>query len=216
MLITYKIHLIRTGNTTDDENRPYVGQLDLPLAQSGQELLAAMKEQFGYPKVQLVYTSPLKRTVETADILFPDNQVIPIDALKDMNLGDFQGKTFKELEFQEDFVKWINNSAEYAPPGGESTLEFTKRIIGAINGIFFEMMNQKLTNVAVITHGGVIMSLLANIGLPKAPPQEWLVENGTGFTLMMTPSMWMRDHLGEVTSRVPTLKDEESYDLGMW
>ena len=65
----YRISLIRHGMTEANENGIYIGSSDLSLSPKGAAEIAAKMDEFDYPKVHRVYTSPLKRCVETADIL---------------------------------------------------------------------------------------------------------------------------------------------------
>ena len=206
---SYKIHLIRTGKTSSDPVKRYVGQLDMPLCPEGRAGLHQLADEARYPHVEMVYTSPLARCMETADILFPDLYTVPMDGLMDMNLGDYQGQSFDELKGDSGFLAWLEDSHQNTPPGGEATLDFTARVIGAIQSIFTDMMEENLSSVAVVTHGGVIMTLLAAIGLPRAPLHHWAVDNGVGYTLLLTPQMWMRDHCLEVFAPVPGYPEEE-------
>lgn len=212
-MITYKIHLLRTGTTSEGKWRRYVGQRDIPLSEKGRQDLARLKEEYQYPKAERVYSSPLSRCVQTSDILYPGVPRVDLEDLKDMNLGEFEGKTFEELRDNEEFSKWIKNSFVNTPPGGEETSHFTQRIIGAISDIFTEMMEERITDVAVITHGGVIMTLLTTIGLPKLPLHLWSVDNGAGYTLFLTPQMWMRDQSAEVFGLIPTAPLQEEMDM---
>jgi alpha-ribazole phosphatase len=211
-LITYKIHLIRTGKTSDSPMKPYVGQTDVPLCDAGRAELETLRDSSRYPRVEMVYTSPLSRCRETAEILYPDLYTVTVDGFADMNLGAFEGRTLDELKDDGDFARWLENSVENAPPGGEDPTAFTRRIILALQGIFRNMMDERMTSVAVITHGGVIMTLLAAIGLPKHPMHEWITDNGCGYTLLMTPQMWMRDRAVEIYARIPEAATDEDED----
>lgn len=205
-MITYKIHLLRSGFTTIGP-KDYFGQKDLPLEKSSIELLDKFKEGFVYPPAELVYSCPSKRALETAKLLYPTQPLVVFPQLADIDLGDFQGAPFKELEANPDFIGWIENSAVNSPPGGEDTESFTIRTVDAINQIFHQMMEDNITDVAAITHSGFIMAVLSAIGLPRLPIEEWRTENGTGYTLLITPQIWMRDNLVEVYTRIPLLKD---------
>lgn len=213
-MITYKIHLIRTGKTSTQPGKRYVGQSDVPLCPKGAEMLQEMTNEYTYPPAEMVFVSPLSRCVQTAEILYPDTYTEKLDGLMDMNLGEFEGKSFEELREDEAFSRWIKDSFQHTPPGGEDVTAFTQRITDAIREIFIRMMEEKLTNVTVVTHGGVIMTLLAAIGLPKMPLHQWAVENGTGYTLLFTPQMWMRDGAAEVFCHQPepTMQD----DMGVY
>lgn len=205
-MITYKLHIIRTGRTSTGEWKRYVGQSNPPLCVEGRAELEALRRSHWYPKVEMVYTSPLSRCVETAEILYPNTFTVEAEGLMDMNLGDFEGKTLDELRDDEAFTAWLKDSSANPPPGGEDAYDFTSRIVSALSGIFSSMTEEKISNVALITHGGVIMTLLASIGLPKQPLHQWATDNGKGYTLLMTPQMWMRDRAVEVYSYQPVPK----------
>lgn len=216
-MITYKIHILRTGSTADSPGKRYVGQTDLPLSQKGRAQLEAQRRELLYPDVDVVFSSPLRRCIQTSYLLYPDTQLLTIEDFKDMNLGSFEGKTFEALRGDEAFARWINNSFEYAPPGGEDTLSFTRRIVGALDEVFHYMMDERVTNAAVVTHGGVIMTLLAAAALPKLPLHQWSVANGAGYTLLMTPQMWMRDGAAEVYGFIPEKPGKDDMEMyGMY
>ena len=64
-------------------------------------------------------------------------------------------------------------------------------------------MKTGTTEAAIVTHGGVIMTLLAVYGLPQAKPFEWAMENGCGYSIRITPLLWQRDKVCEVFSKRP-------------
>ena len=64
-------------------------------------------------------------------------------------------------------------------------------------------MEMRIPSVAVITHGGLIMNLLAAMGLPERKMVQWTALNGRGYTLLLTTQMWMRDQKFEVYSQIP-------------
>jgi len=59
------------------------------------------------------------------------------------------------------------------------------------------------TESAIVTHGGVLMWILSFFGLPEAPMHDWLCESGCGYTLLVTPSLWMRTKKVEVYDTFP-------------
>ena len=72
-----KLWLIRHGKTEGNKLARYIGTTDEPLCQEGIEFLKKMD----YPKVQEIYVSPLRRCVQTAEILFPEKPVHIIEEL---------------------------------------------------------------------------------------------------------------------------------------
>ncbi len=71
------------------------------------------------------------------------------------------------------------------------------------------LMKTGTTESVIVTHGGVIMTLLAVYGLPQAKPFEWVMENGCGYSVRITPMLWQRGKVSEVFSRLPVDKEEE-------
>ena len=70
---TFKLHLIRHGITAGNLQGLYIGSgTDIPLCDEGRAQLADLKERFEYPQVDTVFSSPMLRAVETANILFPN------------------------------------------------------------------------------------------------------------------------------------------------
>ena len=53
-----------------------------------------LREKFVYPKVDRLYVSPMKRTVETAEIIYPDMDYKIVADMRECNFGEFEGKTF--------------------------------------------------------------------------------------------------------------------------
>ena len=199
---TYKIHLIRHGLTRGNLEGRYIGVTDLPLCPQGRAQLEELLEQGEYPMVERVYVSPLLRARQTAQLLFPGWEPVELAGLREMDFGAFEGRTGEALEGTPDFASWIS-SPQAAPPGGESAGQLMQRVAGAIAHIFAQMMEEKLYSVAAVTHGGIIAGLLASMGLPQREAVRWSVGPGEGYTLLLTPQMWMRDQKFEVYGRLP-------------
>ena len=68
------------------------------------------------------------------------------------------------------------------------------------------------TSCVLVTHGGVIMSLLAAYGLPRAQFYDWMCEPGCGYSVRITPSLWMRSQVMEVFDLLPKGGEEERPD----
>ena len=73
-----KIYLLRHGETAYNVDYRYQGVTDIPLSPAG---LAALKQADFSPKT--VFVTPLKRTKQTAEVLFPHAKLVPVDALKE-------------------------------------------------------------------------------------------------------------------------------------
>ena len=196
---SYIIYLIRHGKCTNDEDVVYYGKTDVSLTEEGKELLRERRAEEEYPDVDVIYTSPMKRCTETLDILYPDREYITVENLKECDFGDFDGKSSNELMENEDFHEWLRGKT---PPNGETTQDFVKRSVVAFAQIVEDIMKRGEQRAVVCTHGGNIMGILSVCGIPEAPFSNWTCDNGGGYTLRITPSIWMRGYKAEVIEKI--------------
>jgi broad specificity phosphatase PhoE len=99
-----KFYLIRHSITKGNLEKRYIGaKTDEPLCKAGYELL---KEKH-YPKVEKVIASPMKRCIETAQLLFPDTQIQIEESLRECDFGEFENKNYQELSQSKAYQAWI-------------------------------------------------------------------------------------------------------------
>ncbi len=205
---SYVIHLIRHGAIDETLSGKYIGTTDPPLSDKGKLALKKLAFTHAYPQPPVVFSSPLRRCTQTCAVLFPERKPLVIANLSECNFGEWEGKTAEELKDSEDFQKWLAGDNSVKPPRGESNADFVRRICKMFESIVEGLMKTGSTECAVVTHGGVIMTLLAVYGLPQAKPFEWAMENGCGYSVRVTPMLWQRGKVTEVFSRVPVAKEE--------
>lgn len=205
---SYQIHLIRHGMTAENLKGAYIGITDVPLSKKGIDKLREYDKEFDYPGTPILYTSPLLRCVQTCNILYPDIKPTVVAGLKECSFGDWEGKTAAELADDPLFSKWLANSRDIAPPNGETGAEFTKRICLTFEMLVTDLMMSGETTAVMVTHGVAIMTLLSVYGLPQAESYRWQMDNGFGYSLRVTPGLWMRDKVAEVYDRIPLQKQE--------
>ncbi len=195
---TYKIHLIRHGQTQANVLGQYVGnRTDLPICDEGVDELRMLRDTVDYPDIERLYTSPMLRCRQTAEIIYPDTDYTVIDELTEYDFGDFEGKTAHELEAQENFALWTSGKIS-APPGGESTENFVKRLAMGFRAVVEDMMKNGAGSSAVIMHGGAIMMLLSSCAVPRRRSVEWQSDNGRGYSVCVTPSLYHSSGIIEV------------------
>ncbi|MBR2315317.1 MAG: histidine phosphatase family protein [Clostridia bacterium] len=212
---TYKIHLIRHGMTNESQEGKYIGHTDVPLSEAGIAQLEDMKAEYIYPVADVVFSSPLSRCTDTARIIYPEAQIVTIDELIEYNFGEFEGRTAEELHEKEElFDDWLRGDRDVEPPFGESNADFAKRVCTAFAAIAEGVMKSGTEDTAIVTHGGVIMTIMAAFALPEASMHEWLTPNGCGYTLRLTPTLWMAGQKVEAVEEIPApeRKQENYYD----
>lgn len=204
---SYIIHFIRHGAIDETLSGKYIGTTDVPLSDKGKADLKKLDYEYRYPGTQVVFTSPLKRCVETCKILYPELNPLSITGLSECNFGEWEGKTAESLKSNPDFKKWLAGDNSVKPPRGESNADFTRRICLMFESLVEGLMKTGTTESVIVTHGGVIMTLLAVYGLPQAKPFEWTMDNGFGYSLRVTPMLWQRDKVCEVFQTIPMKRE---------
>ncbi len=205
---TYKIHLIRHGIAKGAVEGRYIGHTDVSLTEEGRKQLEEMRDEYGYPDVGAVLTSPLKRCVQTANVIFPDMQPLVFEDLIEYDFGEFEGQTAEELASDPAFGEWLKGGGESAPPYGESNEDFSIRVRNCFEMIVDGLLQTGVDDAAIITHGGVMMAILSAFGLPERPMTDWVCPNGCGYTLRVTPMVWSQARKVEVIAWVPDMPDE--------
>ncbi len=201
-MITYKLHLIRHGMTLGNAEHLLVGgRTDMPLCPEGMEELRNLSETYAYPAVGKLYCSPLLRALQTAETLYPEMEPRLVEGLRECDLGEFDGLSMAQLKGNEQYLGWVEG--KNAPPGGESSQALAERIVSAFEEILDDMMKTKVQSAAVVSHGLVMMGLLALCGYPKRELRLWATANGRGYTVRTSAAMWMRDRCFEVVDTVP-------------
>ena len=198
----YYLYLIRHGITEGNLDGKYIGQTDLALCPQGEKQIQQLVKAGVYPCVEKVYTSPLKRCVETAQIIYPDIQLSKVDEIAEMDFGQFEGKTQKELENLPEYTAWLKGGPEACPPDGEKFGDFSLRCISGLDIIFRDMMTKEITRAAMVTHGGVITNLLAGFGLPKGHPADYMCGPGEGFEILLSTFLWQKGPAFEISGRL--------------
>lgn len=199
----YRISVIRHGLTEANDMGIYIGKTDLSLSPKGAAELAAKTDEMEYPRVHRVYSSPLARCRETADILFPDTEIVSAEGMRELDFGEFEGKSVDQLINRQDYKNWLGGGRDARPPGGESLEEMTARTFSAFHSIINDMMENGLTHCALVTHGGIISNLLTGFGLPKYDPQYLTAKAGEGFDILVTAQMWLNSQAFEILGRCP-------------
>ena len=212
---TFKIHLIRHGISEGSAEGQYIGHTDVSLTEEGERQLRNMKRDYEYPAVDAVLSSPLNRCLQTAKILYPEIQPLIFDHLIEYDFGEFEGMTADELKGEPEFAAWLAGGADAQAPFGESNAGFQKRVSRCFYDIVNGIMKTDASSVAIITHGGVIMTIMQMFALPEAPMHEWLTPNGCGYTLNVIPSLWGNTNKAEAFAEIPLKPfDAEEDDAG--
>jgi probable phosphoglycerate mutase len=185
-----RIIAVRHGETAWNVDARIQGQLDIPLNKNGRwqarrlaRALAASDE------IDAVYTSDLLRAWDTAQSIADATglQCVAEPGLRERGFGDFQGKTFTELEshWPLETARWRERDPQWAPPGGESLTDVRERVLRATDTLARGHMGSQIVLVA---HGGVLDALYRQAaGLDIRAPRTWALGNASVNRLLWTP-----------------------------
>lgn len=199
----YRISMLRHGRTKGNDQGLYIGKTDLPLTEEGKDELRALYATYEYPRVHRVYSSPLERAVQSAEILFPDTDITIAEDLREMDFGVFEGLPAEELVNLDSYRKWLKGGLDNPAPNGESMREVMVRCYSAMNAIIMDMMKDGITHAGIMTHSGILMNTLSCFGLPKMKPMEFNCRMGFGYEIMVTANMWQNGNTFEILGRIP-------------
>jgi len=170
-----KIYLIRHAKTQGNLEKRYIGITDEPLSPQGIAELLQKKDE--YPNAEIVFISPMKRCVQTADLIYKDTPIIEIESLCECNFGIFENKSYEELKGNTLYQKWIESGGIGEIPKGENSEVFKKRCLKAFSDIIEYMYENNIYSASVIAHGGTFMAILEGFSPIKKDFYHWQIGN---------------------------------------
>ena len=167
------IVFIRHGATEGNLRRRYIGRTDEPLCPLGRE---QAEKLIGLFEPDHLFVSPMLRTRQTAEIIFPNLPYEIVEDMRETDFGIFEGKTADELQDNKYYVNWLESMCLDPIPDGERVDDFKNRCCKA-----FEETVAKVkpgSTVVFVVHGGVIMSTLERFGSDGKGFYDYHIKNG--------------------------------------
>lgn len=164
------IYLIRHGQTEANLNKIYQGNSDVPLNETGREQAKVIAWRLKEYPLEALCSSHLERALDTARAIgeYHDLTLEIRRDLQEISLGEWQGKSRDQVKKEyPEFIRARKEKNDFyttAVPGGESYEALERRAMGALDSI---VHGSDKDHVALITHGGVIKSIIGHIlGIP--------------------------------------------------
>lgn len=156
-----RLILIRHGETDYNLQNRYCGFSNPSLNKNGIWQSKKLADRLVNIKVGKVYSSDLKRAVETATIIFKSNSIEQLSDFREMNFGIFEGLKYDEIvkKYPSRYKNWINSPAKIKLPNGEALEDLVERVRRELT---FILSRHKDGKVALVTHGGPIRVILCD------------------------------------------------------
>lgn len=155
-----RLTLIRHALTDWNASGRFQGVADVELNREGREQAKRLATYVARLEPEaVVYSSPLKRAVETASIAFPGRDLRLDPRLKEIDFGEFEGRTQAENESHPGWAEWLEDPYSRRAPGGESYAMLRERAVAWMD----EVVATGPQHVVAVTHSGTIQMLLAHV-----------------------------------------------------
>jgi probable phosphoglycerate mutase len=203
--------LLRHGETVWNRAGRLQGWRDSPLSDAGRAQAAALAARLATERIDLLVTSDLGRTLETAAPIAArlGLAVVPDAGLRERCYGELEGMTWAEIELARPaaHARLLARDPDYVVPGGESATQFRDRIVAALERLASAHAGASL---AVVTHGGVLGMVYRRAkNIPLATLRTFAIPNGGVNRIRIERGRWAIDAWAE-TSHLPegALDDE--------
>ena len=142
----------------------FCGHTDPPVNSIGHRQIAEMISRLRSETFDAIYSSDLRRAVETATPLAEAFAlpVITTPQLREIDFGDWEGLTWPEIELRDPTYarRWIEVFPALPAPNGESFAVFKSRILDEVKHLCCLAESKRF---AVVTHGGVMRVVLQKL-----------------------------------------------------
>ena len=168
------IYLMRHGQTEKNKARLLQGRSDVPLNETGMEEARRTADWFGQQGIRFdaVYSSPLIRAVQTAQLASGCKEIRVDERLLEMDYGPYEGMDLSDpapeiITFFSDFVH------NPAPEGMEPLSSVVHRM-----GEFLEDLQGQEGNILIVTHAVAMKGALEYL-TPESGGSYWSKYIGT-------------------------------------
>ncbi len=174
-----KLLLVRHGETAWNRDRRIMGRQEIGLDETGRCQALALKEALSLFSVDAVYSSPVCRARETAEILAEGRGLPPRfdERLVEIHYGDWVGMTFDEVRALPDYTPYFQRLQTPVAPNGETLFQVRDRAVDFIEHLRKSHPDQ---TVLAVSHADWIKCVLMEyLGIPFGNIWKFRVDNAS-------------------------------------
>jgi len=206
------LYLIRHGETDHNRDGRVQGHTESDLSELGVEQAKRLQGRLTGVDLEIAYTSPLRRAAETCRLAL--NGAVPSetnDGLKEINLGEWEGKKASTLreQYPEEVKNWFTRPTLVHIEGAETIEQFRNRVRTTVDAIRAKL--EERTTFAIFAHGGVICTYLTSIlGMTADDIWRFKIRNGSVTRVIFPQNKPRIDLLGDVHHLEGVLREHPS------
>jgi alpha-ribazole phosphatase len=192
-----EVFFVRHGRTEANAKGLYAGGgTDVPVSEEGfKEAIDTAKSDwfaapftaafakygkiFGKDAPSLVYTSPMIRARQTAQVLFANAPHEVVEDFREFKFGSFEGRVYESLKSDPAYKAWAaGGNDSQCPGGGDSVNSCAGRVSRAFTNIVRARADAgDESPIVIVAHGGVAMAFLFSYINSAKPFFSWETPN---------------------------------------
>jgi broad specificity phosphatase PhoE len=164
---TWRLTLVRHGETDGQSSVRYYGRTDVPLSGLGRAQMERVRNALALRRFAAAYSSTLSRASEGARIITDGHRGVngmplptPIAGFDEIDFGEWEGLTAEEIQTRHPqlYAEWQARGGDFVYPGGESSLGFRRRVERTLGDVLAQAPHGELL---FVLHKGVIRCIVA-------------------------------------------------------
>jgi len=164
-------YFVRHGEIDANVERKWHGSTDSALNATGLDQVQKMGVYISekYPNISRIYSSPLKRTLKTAEAL-AERANVPLEhehGFREFSIGKLEGLPYETLAGEHRMFESMANDHHYAVDGGESVIEVRDRFLSAM--VRLKALHHG-EEIVIVSHGAAMAILFAHFFEPAPYP----------------------------------------------
>ena len=201
-----RIYLVRHGATELTAEDRFAGSTEVSLSDEGRAQVAALAQRLCGDHLDVVYASPMQRTMETARLIAAPHGLEPLAEpdLREIDYGHWEGRSRDEVEADcsDEYNAWQEDPLTVAPAGGESGIDVLARALPVLRRI---VQNHRHQAVLVVSHKGTNRLLVSSLlGFDARGYRDRLDQSPAGLTIL--------DFATDVRARLRLFNDVSHYE----
>jgi probable phosphomutase (TIGR03848 family) len=153
--------LVRHGDT-DAVGKYLAGwKTGCHLNENGRRQVRNLAERLSRFPIRAIYTSPLERTIETAEAIATPHELVARikEGLGEFRFGKWEGMSFEQLQGDPEWLRFNTSRSSVRAPGGESMIKTQTRMVSAIEEVRVDHNGE---TIAIVSHCDPLRSLIAS------------------------------------------------------